>query len=214
MIILDECHALSKAAWQVLLKATEEPPEHVYWAFCTTEAGKVPKTIETRAISYVLKPIKRDALFDLLDHVCEQEELNEFDDKMIQAVVNRAQGSARQALVYLQQVAHCETLDELKEAIDSLDEDDDQVIELCRTLSKKGTGVEVARLLKELKEKETNPEGIRIQVANYYAAVAIGAKGDAKRIAALDVLDLFVDPLHDQGGWPKLVLNCFAAVTE
>ena len=40
-IIVDECHMLSKSAWNVLLKPTEDTPAHVFWAFCTTEPNKV-----------------------------------------------------------------------------------------------------------------------------------------------------------------------------
>src|SRR5678815_3051590 len=42
-IIVDEAHRLSGAAWDVLLKPIEEPPEHVYWMFCTTHPAKIPR---------------------------------------------------------------------------------------------------------------------------------------------------------------------------
>ena len=45
-IIVDECQSFSSTAWNVLLKATEEPPRWLYWLFCTTELGRVPP--ETR----------------------------------------------------------------------------------------------------------------------------------------------------------------------
>jgi DNA polymerase-3 subunit gamma/tau len=39
-IILDECHRLSKNAWDSLLKVLEDPPAHIVWCFCTTELIK------------------------------------------------------------------------------------------------------------------------------------------------------------------------------
>ena len=45
VIIVDECHRLSKQAWDALLKPIEEPPNDVYWVLCTTELTKVPKTL-------------------------------------------------------------------------------------------------------------------------------------------------------------------------
>jgi DNA polymerase-3 subunit gamma/tau len=48
-LIVDECHQLSKAAWNSLLKITEEPPPDTYWFFCTTEPSKVPVTIKRRS---------------------------------------------------------------------------------------------------------------------------------------------------------------------
>lgn len=48
VIILDECHRLSKEAQDVLLKPTEEPPAWCYWFFCTTEPTKLSKTLAGR----------------------------------------------------------------------------------------------------------------------------------------------------------------------
>ena len=48
LIIIDECHRLSRNAWDAVLKPIEEPPAHLYWALCTTEFDAVPDTIVTR----------------------------------------------------------------------------------------------------------------------------------------------------------------------
>jgi DNA polymerase-3 subunit gamma/tau len=56
-IIIDECHTLSKQAWQPLLKLLEEPPDHLYIMLCTTELEKVPDTIRNRCFHVVLKPL-------------------------------------------------------------------------------------------------------------------------------------------------------------
>ena len=46
--IIDEVHMLTKEAFNALLKTLEEPPPHVKFIFCTTEAKKVPDTILSR----------------------------------------------------------------------------------------------------------------------------------------------------------------------
>ena len=66
IFIIDECHSLSKQAWQALLKSTEEPPEYIYFVLCTTEDSKVPKTIKTRCHQYDLKPVGEEEIHELL----------------------------------------------------------------------------------------------------------------------------------------------------
>lgn len=48
--IIDEVHMLSSGAFNALLKTLEEPPVHVMFILCTTEAHKVPETIVSRCV--------------------------------------------------------------------------------------------------------------------------------------------------------------------
>ncbi len=95
IVILDECHALSKAAWQPLLKIIEEPPPYLYLCLCTTEAAKVPNTIRTRCAEYSLPPLSRKALLEYLD---ELQETRELPDEIKTALITYADGSMRRLL--------------------------------------------------------------------------------------------------------------------
>src|SRR3989344_4415294 len=43
--VIDECHQLTKDAFNALLKTLEEPPAHAIFILATTELDKVPATI-------------------------------------------------------------------------------------------------------------------------------------------------------------------------
>ncbi|MCQ3944287.1 MAG: DNA polymerase III subunit gamma/tau, partial [bacterium] len=49
--IIDEVHMLTTEAFNALLKTLEEPPAHAIFILCTTEAHKVPETIQSRCVS-------------------------------------------------------------------------------------------------------------------------------------------------------------------
>ena len=57
IIIIDEVHMLTTEAFNALLKTLEEPPDHVYFMFATTELHKIPITILSRCQRYELKRI-------------------------------------------------------------------------------------------------------------------------------------------------------------
>ena len=46
--IIDEVHMLTVQAFNALLKTLEEPPAHVKFVFCTTDAEKIPITVVSR----------------------------------------------------------------------------------------------------------------------------------------------------------------------
>ena len=69
--IIDECHSLSNAAWQAMLKLLEETPTGVLFIFCTTDPQKIPGTIlsyDDQAVEYIAKQAQggmRDAITTL-----------------------------------------------------------------------------------------------------------------------------------------------------
>lgn len=193
-IIIDECHALSKQAWQSLLKTVEEPPAHVYIFFCTTEDGKVPQTIVTRCHNYTLKPLKYDDLMDLLEWVAKEEGWDKLPKGLLDAVARAADGSARQALVMLSMARDCETVDEALRLLESPIDNKD-VIDLCRLLV--GGKLTWDKLIATLKAiPDMNPESVRIVIANYLAACLAGAKSDRDVVRLLDIANQFSKPFN------------------
>lgn len=114
--ILDECHKLSEAAQQSLLKCLEEPPSYVLFIFCTTEPRKVLETIVDRSISFEFRPIPESAIADRLGTICSSEGI-EIDDAARQIIAQESRGSMRRALKILQKMGSTSVSQEDAEAI-------------------------------------------------------------------------------------------------
>lgn len=193
MIIIDECHALSKAAWQSLLKAVEEPPPHVFFAFCTTDPGKVPETIKTRCISYNLKPLKFDDIMDLLEMVADEERLD-VTKSLLTAVARACDGSPRQALVQLATVLDCTSDAEILSLLEQPFENK-EIIDLCRKMIERDlTWKDAVGTLGAM--TEMSPESIRIVVTNYVAGCLMRAKSEKEVPRLLDILAAFSKPCN------------------
>lgn len=202
-VIVDEAHALSKATWQSLLKPIEEPPEHVYWALCTTEPDKVPDTIRSRCIAYNLKPIDEDSLVSLLMDVAKNEGLGVGED-MAGLIARQAAGSARKALVFLAQVAG---VTDKKEAIRLLENgvgEEEQAIKLARMVcfGKDFTWANCMKVIEGLEGE--SPEGVRLMIVNYCAAVLKTSRAPEQQLA---VLDAFRGPYNPSEKWAPLYLS-------
>jgi DNA polymerase-3 subunit gamma/tau len=102
MIILDECHMLSRSAWNAALKVLEEPPSHLYLALCTTELYRVPETVVTRSYHVKLDRLSDLDIEDYLIDILIKEEWD-VDKDVFRLVVKEAEGSPRLALALLQE---------------------------------------------------------------------------------------------------------------
>lgn len=101
VIILDECHTLSSAAWSSLLTVLEEDIPHVIFVLCTTDAQKIPNTIISRAQRLNFVPIPNKEIFIRLKEIVNIEHIN-IEDDALKYVVRSAKGSLRQALTNLE----------------------------------------------------------------------------------------------------------------
>ncbi len=202
-VIIDECHSLSKQAWQSLLKIIEEPPSHVYFILATTELAKVPKTIRTRCHEYALKDVKPADLEELLDYVAKEEKIK-LPKGSLPLIAREAQGSPRRALVYLSQASACSTREEVAEVLKT-PLDSEEVITFCRELLfKHPKWPAVQKFLKD--NIDTNPESIRIQIVNYTNACLLNSKDTKSAVKFLSILEAFSTPIYEATGNADLSL--------
>ncbi|MCC6980174.1 MAG: DNA polymerase III subunit gamma/tau [Candidatus Melainabacteria bacterium] len=126
--IIDECHMLTKEAFNALLKTIEEPPPNVIFILATTEEHKVPPTIISRCQRLMFKLINHDELAVYLREVATKEEIN-IDDAAIDLIARRSGGGLRDALGLLDQASLLATsekqvhLDDLLVLLGSVKED-------------------------------------------------------------------------------------------
>jgi DNA polymerase III subunit gamma/tau len=103
IIIIDEVHMLTTEAFNALLKTLEEPPEHVFFMFATTELHKIPITILSRCQRYELQKVSSKELFEFFSKIAEQEKVA-ISEWALNIIVREAGGSVRDGLSLLDQI--------------------------------------------------------------------------------------------------------------
>ena len=100
--IIDEVHMLSKSAFNAMLKTLEEPPEHVKFILATTDPHKVPITVLSRCLQFVLRNMTAQQVADHLAYVLDSEQID-YEPNALALIGRAANGSMRDALSLLDQ---------------------------------------------------------------------------------------------------------------
>lgn len=95
--LIDEVHMLSTHSFNALLKTLEEPPAHVKFLLATTDPQKLPITIISRCLQFVLRPLPQVALAEYLGTILHKEQISYEPDALWQ-LSSSAKGSVRDAL--------------------------------------------------------------------------------------------------------------------
>ncbi|RNC94283.1 MAG: DNA polymerase III subunit gamma/tau [Synechococcus sp. YX04-3] len=102
--VVDECHMLSTAAFNALLKTLEEPPPQVVFVLATTDPQRVLPTILSRCQRFDFRRIPLDALEEHLSWIAQQEAIK-IQPEAIHVVAQRSQGGLRDAESLLDQLS-------------------------------------------------------------------------------------------------------------
>ncbi len=103
VVIIDEVHMLSKAAFNALLKTLEEPPAHVKFIFATTEPNALPDTILSRCQRFEFKRIPMTTVVSHLQYICKEEGIS-VDEGGLRLIARAGEGSMRDSQSLLDQV--------------------------------------------------------------------------------------------------------------
>ncbi|MEI6613785.1 MAG: DNA polymerase III subunit gamma/tau [Chrysiogenales bacterium] len=102
IVVIDEVHMLSNAAWNALLKTVEEPPEHPIFIMPTTDFHKIPATIVSRCQHFDFKRIPFEVIQQVLKDICQKETIK-ISDYALYLISKSAEGSLRDAKKILDQ---------------------------------------------------------------------------------------------------------------
>ncbi|MEB3164801.1 MAG: DNA polymerase III subunit gamma/tau [Prochlorothrix sp.] len=102
--VIDECHMLSTAAFNALLKTLEEPPDRVIFVLATTDPQRVLPTIISRCQRFDFRRIPLEAMVSHLQHIAQQEQI-QITEAAITLVAQIAQGGLRDAESLLDQLS-------------------------------------------------------------------------------------------------------------
>jgi len=101
--VIDECHMLSTAASNALLKTIEEPPSRVVFILATTNPERVLNTIKSRCQKFDFRRISPSDIFQHLSEIAEKESI-EFEVQALKMIAKRSNGGMRDAQSLLEQL--------------------------------------------------------------------------------------------------------------
>ena len=102
--VVDECHMLSTAAFNALLKTLEEPPPRVVFVLATTDPQRVLPTILSRCQRFDFRRIPLEALERHLQWIAAEETIG-ITPEALHLVAQRSQGGLRDAESLLDQLS-------------------------------------------------------------------------------------------------------------
>jgi len=103
VLIIDEAHMLSKAAFNALLKTLEEPPPRVVFILATTEIQKLLPTILSRCQVFEFHRVSLKSIAQHLRRIADAERIT-ISDRALELVARAGEGSLRDALSVLERV--------------------------------------------------------------------------------------------------------------
>lgn len=103
VLILDECHAMSRQAWDVLLRTLESTPPSVTFVFCTTSPDKLRPEVLSRLYRFDLTTPTEGPIATRLQQIAAQQG-RELDMGSCLDIAHRARGNTRAAITLLEKV--------------------------------------------------------------------------------------------------------------
>jgi DNA polymerase-3 subunit gamma/tau len=194
--LFDEAHQLTRReggdAQTALLKTLEDTPDHVYFILATTNPNGLLPTIQGRCSQLTLKPIPERLLVKMMEDVMGKHDGEHvITGEVYEKIAEAADGSARKALVILNQVMGLETEEDQLKAVARVDAKK-TAFQLAQALIwSKASWKEIAGVIAAI--EDTDWEGMRQLVMACASKELLNERNGKPSGKAFIVLDVFKD---------------------
>lgn len=139
ILLIDECHDISRQGQDALLKQVEESPEHLVYIFCTTEPDSMKKALRDRCMEFQVSKVDTEIIAARLEDICRKEGIS-CDREALRLLADLSKGHVRNAIQTLEEISYLGdiTVDNFKAVSKNYDED------VFSILSNLGTGLDKA----------------------------------------------------------------------
>ncbi|NEQ43855.1 MAG: DNA polymerase III subunit gamma/tau [Leptolyngbya sp. SIOISBB] len=170
--VIDECHMLSTAAFNALLKTLEEPPEQVIFVLATTDPQRVLPTIISRCQRFDFRRIPLEAMVSHLQVIAQKEAIDITEDA-VRLVAQIAQGGLRDAQSLLDQLSLLEppiNAEKVWDLVGAVPERD--LLELVQAIAT-DDGVTTLDTVRRLMDRGREPMIVLQNLAGFYRDLII-----------------------------------------
>jgi len=215
VILIDECHRLTKDSWEALLKVTEEPAPGTYFIFATTNPEKIPPTMINRsggpAGGYKVHPVDRDEMTPFLKVIDEKEDTG-VPINVMNEIITQANGSPRQALILFEKVMNLKDDKEMLKALEGSEEETAAFKAVIQSLLfDKDWNV----VVEYLKNPGSDPEKIRRAILTGLANILLSEIAEeGTKVEAARIMSIFSEPTLLGMGNSSLVHACWKVMHD
>ena len=169
---IDECHMLSTAAFNALLKTLEEPPPQVVFILATTDPQRVLSTIISRCQRFDYRRIPLESMTAHLKYIAEQEQIAIADDALtlIAQIANGGLRDAESLLDQLSLLPETITVAKVWDLVGAVPERD--LIELLRAINRNDS-LSVLQQCRSLLDRGREPLVVLQNLAGFYLNLLI-----------------------------------------
>jgi DNA polymerase III subunit gamma/tau len=203
--VVDECHMLSTAAFNALLKTLEEPPAQVVFILATTDPQRVLSTIISRCQRFDYRRIPLIEMTAHLRYIAEAEKIAIADDALT-LVAQIANGGLRDAESLLDQLSllpETITVEKVWDLVGAVPEQD--LLKLLQAI-KNNDSIAVLQQCRSLLDRGREPLVVLQNLASFYLNLLI-AKTAPQHAELTAVTEICWQQLCAEGkNWPTALI--------